>query len=166
MSKAVEKIYKIVRDNTQNIWLDTNQIANVAGLSRSVVSIYLSQLYKENKIAKKVGRPVLWKIKINNKPFHKLIGSSGSLKDVVKKCQESIVYPPNGFPIIITGPSGVGKSFLARNIFNEAKLQGVIDKEANLVTLNAADYANNPELLSSVLFGYKKVPLRVLIVIL
>ncbi|QFR69544.1 AAA family ATPase [Companilactobacillus paralimentarius] len=111
-------------------------------------------------MVKKNGRPVLWKIAKNDVPFQNLIGHSGSLKDIVKKCQESIVYPPNGFPLIITGPSGVGKSFLAKDIYNEAKKMKVISDDAKFVTLNAADYANNPELLSSVLFGYKRAPLQ------
>ena len=34
--------------------------------------------------------------------------------------------------------------------------EGVINKGAHFVVLNCADYANSPELLSSVLFGYKK----------
>jgi len=156
MVKAVDKVYEIIQKESPEDWIDTKQIADLAGLSRSVISIYLSQLFKEGKLTKKNGRPVLWKIAQNDLPFKDLIGYSGSLKEIVKKCQESIVYPPNGFPIVITGPSGVGKSFLARNIYNEAKKLQVISDDAKLVTLNAADYANNPELLSSVLFGYKK----------
>lgn len=154
--KAVDKVYKIIKDNYADEWTDTMEIAKKAELSRSVISIYLSQLYKEGKLTKKSGRPVLWKLAQNNAPFANLIGYSGSLKEVVKKCEESIVYPPNGFPLIITGPSGVGKSFLAKNIYNEAKKLGAISEDAKFITLNAADYANNPELLSSVLFGYKK----------
>lgn len=156
MTKSVDKVYKVIQEEYGDEWTDTKTIANVAGLSRNVISIYLSQLYKEGKLVKKNGRPVLWKIAKNDVPFQNLIGHSGSLKDIVKKCQESIVYPPNGFPLIITGPSGVGKSFLAKDIYNEAKKMKVISDDAKFVTLNAADYANNPELLSSVLFGYKK----------
>lgn len=156
MTKAVDRVYEIIQKESPDDWIDTQQIAELAGLSRSVISIYLSQLFKEGKLTKKTGRPVLWKIIQNDSPFKNLIGYAGSLKAIVKKCQESIVYPPNGFPIVITGPSGVGKSFLARNIYEEAKKTQAISEDARLVTLNAADYANNPELLSSVLFGYKK----------
>lgn len=156
MTKSVDKIFELIQEKYVNDWVDTKSIADAAGLSRNVISIYLSQLYKEGKLSKKNGRPVLWKIAKNNTPFQNLIGHSGSLRDIVKKCRESIVYPPKGFPLIITGPSGVGKSFLAKNIYNEAKRMKVIDEDAKFVTLNAADYANNPELLSSVLFGYKK----------
>ncbi|GEO59388.1 sigma 54-interacting transcriptional regulator [Companilactobacillus bobalius] len=156
MTKSVDKVYKVIQEEYGDEWTDTKTIADAAGLSRNVISIYLSQLYKEGKLTKKSGRPVLWKIAKDDAPFQNLIGHSGSLKDIVKKCQESIVYPPNGFPLIITGPSGVGKSFLAKDIYNEAKKMKVISDDAKFVTLNAADYANNPELLSSVLFGYKK----------
>ncbi|MQS75442.1 PRD domain-containing protein [Lactobacillus halodurans] len=156
MTKAVDKVLKIIQDKYSKNWVDTKTIAEDAGLSRSVISIYLSQLYKENKLTKKNGRPVLWKLIAEKNPFQDMIGSTGSLKEIVKRCQESIVYPPNGFPIIITGPSGVGKSFLAKNIYKQAKSIKAIDSQAKFITLNAADYANNPELLSSVLFGYKK----------
>lgn len=67
---------------------------------------------------------------------------------------------------MITGRSGVGKSYLAKKIYEEAKALGVIDKNAPFVTLNTADYANNTELLSSVLFGYKKELLLELIMTL
>ncbi len=156
MAKSVDKVYEIIKKNSHNDWISTKEVADLAELSRSVISIYLSQLFKDGKLVKKTGRPVLWKLSNTNEPFGNLIGHSGSLKDVVKRCQESIVYPPNGFPIIITGPSGVGKSFLARDIYREAKDLKVINDDAKFVTLNAADYANNPDLLSSVLFGYKK----------
>lgn len=58
--------------------------------------------------------------------------------------------------MIITGESGVRKSYLARLIYEYAKAKGVITAKAQLISLNCADYANNPELLSSVLFGFKK----------
>lgn len=156
MVKSVDKVYEVIKNNYSNDWVNTKEIANAVGLSRNVISIYLSQLYKDGKLIKQNSRPVLWKLAQKDQPFQNIIGYSGSLKEIVKKCQESIVYPPNGFPLIITGPSGVGKGFLAKNIYEEAKKLHVIDKDAKFITLNAADYANNPELLSSVLFGYKK----------
>ncbi len=66
---------------------------------------------------------------------------------------------PNGLPLIIKGNSGVGKSFLASLIYQYALDRKVIHNDAKFVVVNCADYANNPELLSAVLFGYKKEPL-------
>ena len=59
-------------------------------------------------------------------------------------------------PILLFGSSGVGKSLLAEYIYQYAKFIGTIPEDAPFVVLNCADYANNKELLSSVLFGYKK----------
>ncbi|MQS97285.1 hypothetical protein [Companilactobacillus halodurans] len=54
MTKAVDKVLKIIQDKYSKNWVDTKTIAEDAGLSRSVISIYLSQLYKENKLTKKM----------------------------------------------------------------------------------------------------------------
>ncbi|WP_374106548.1 sigma 54-interacting transcriptional regulator [Lactobacillus johnsonii] len=51
---------------------------------------------------------------------------------------------------------GVGKSYLASKIAQLAKSKGIISNEAPYIVLNCADYANNPELVSSMLFGYVK----------
>lgn len=51
--KAVDKVYKIIKDNYADKWTDTMEIAEKADLSRSVISIYLSQLYKKGKLTKK-----------------------------------------------------------------------------------------------------------------
>ena len=44
-------------------------------------------------------------------------------------------------------------------IYQYALDRKVIHNDAKFVVVNCADYANNPELLSAVLFGYKKEPL-------
>jgi transcriptional regulator with AAA-type ATPase domain/transcriptional regulatory protein LevR len=88
--------------------------------------------------------------------FSVLIGCHGSQKNIVEQCKAAVSYPPNGLPILITGESGVGKSFLAKLIYQYALEQKVISPKAPFVVLNCADYANNPELLSATLLGYKK----------
>ena len=85
-----------------------------------------------------------------------MIGADGSQKNVIERCKAAVSYPPDGLPILITGESGVGKSFLARLIHQYAVSSAVISESAPLVVLNCADYANNPELLSAALLGYKK----------
>lgn len=54
MTKSVDKVYKVIQEEYGDEWTDTKTIANVAGLSRNVISIYLSQLYKEGKLVKKM----------------------------------------------------------------------------------------------------------------
>ena len=52
------------------------------------------------------------------------------------------------------------KKFLATKIFEYAIHEQIIEEDAPFAILNCADYADNPELLSATLFGYKKGPLR------
>lgn len=88
--------------------------------------------------------------------FSGLIGAYGSQKKVVEQCKAAVNYPPHGISMLITGESGVGKSFLANLIYKYALENKVIAEDAPFIVLNCADYANNPELLSATLLGYKK----------
>lgn len=153
--RTIERVYQVLVDNASER-LTTKEIAEKLKLTRGDVSTYLTKLYSKDRIEKTGTRPVYWQVKTENSCFKKMIGFNGSLANVIKKCRESILYPNNGLSLLLTGPSGVGKSFLAQLIFDEAKRLKIISKEARFVVLNAADYANNPEILSSVLFGYKK----------
>lgn len=135
----------------------TSEIAESTGLSRNVVTTYLSQLLEEGLVSKYGTRPVYWlPKKASADPFSAFIGTEGSLKEEIDQCKAAVTYPPKGFPVLITGESGVGKSYLATLIHDYAISQEVIETTGRFVTLNCADYANNPELLSSVLFGYRK----------
>ncbi|MGG5332745.1 sigma 54-interacting transcriptional regulator [Enterococcus sp. AZ163] len=137
--------------------ITTNDVAESTHLSRNVVTTYLSQLLNEGLVEKNGTRPVYWTpIAEKKDAFSKFIGAKGSLKAEIDECKAAVTYPPKGFPILITGESGVGKSYLASLIHRFALEEKVITPSANFVTLNCADYANNPELLSSVLFGYRK----------
>lgn len=75
---------------------------------------------------------------------------------MIQKCISAVKYPPNGLSILINGATGVGKSFLASKVYEYAVQEGVIVPDAPFSILNCADYADNPELLSTTLFGYKK----------
>ena len=155
--KAKYRVFEHVKELLkQKKRATTQDIAEDMGLSRGAVSLYLSQLYREGLLQKKGTKPIYWLINESEDAFDKLIGAEGSLKPVIDKCKSAVSYPPNGFPLIITGPSGSGKNYLASLIFKYAQQIGAISKSANFVVLNCADYADNPELLSSALFGYKK----------
>lgn len=152
-----------------NKGVTAQEIADILKVQRNVVSQYLNELCREGQAVKINTRPVYFvhsnsiisntEIEVDNHekdPFIKLIGYNGSLKEQVEQCKAAAVYPNKGLPITITGKSGVGKSYIARLIFEYALYKKVIDASAPFVTFNCADYANNPELLSANLFGYKK----------
>lgn len=91
-----------------------------------------------------------------NDPFAALIGHKGSLKYIVEQCKSTVLYPPMGLPILLCGPSGVGKSVLAQKIHAFAVAAGELKADAPFIIFNCAEYANNAELLSAALFGYVK----------
>ncbi|MCB6567174.1 sigma-54 factor interaction domain-containing protein, partial [Desulfovibrio desulfuricans] len=68
----------------------------------------------------------------------------------------TVSYPPNGLTILLYGPTGTGKSFMAKLTYEYCLNKGLIDKNAKFVQVNCSEYANNPELLTANLFGYKK----------
>lgn len=153
----------------------TQNIADELNLSRSLTSNYLNQLASESKVYKNGTKPIFWFLlddKESNKDviineikrmeivhydvFDKYIGSKGSQRNIIKQCKAAVKYPPLGIPILLIGESGTGKSYLASLIYEYSIQEGILKKGSPFKLLNCADYANNPELLSSALFGYKK----------
>jgi len=86
--------------------------------------------------------------------FNQMVGSKGSMKTPVEQAKAAILYPPKGLNCLIIGPTGSGKTYFAHAMFQFAKAKQVIDNKKELVVFNCADYAHNPELLMSHLFGY------------
>lgn len=131
-------------------------IAENQGLSRNTVSHYLNRLADEGHLRKIKSKPTTFIYEPQQRsidPFDQLIGHEGSLRSLVRQFKSAVMYP-NGLPLILNGASGTGKSFIARLIYEYAKQKEQISADAPFVVLNCADYRNNPELLSSVLFGY------------
>lgn len=88
-----------------------------------------------------------------NDPFSKLIGFSDSLRANINKAKSAILYPPKGLHSLIIGPTGVGKTTFAELMYQYAKYSGTISKDANFVIFNCSEYADNPQLILSQLFG-------------
>lgn len=136
----------------------TMDIVGKLFIPRPTVSKLLNQLVRQGLVEKKGRYPVYYQIngEINESSFNDVVGFDKSLKRQIISCKSSVSYPPKGLPVLILGDSGVGKSFLAQHIYHYAMETCTIESESPFKTLNCADYANNPELLSAALFGYVK----------
>ncbi|CUH94838.1 hypothetical protein P22_0904 [Propionispora sp. 2/2-37] len=88
--------------------------------------------------------------------FSRLVGYNRSLKAIIQLAKAAVLYPPHGLHTIITGPTGVGKSELAECMYEFAVASGVFEQASPFVVFNAADYAENQQLLLSQLFGHIK----------
>lgn len=153
------RIIRLLQENPQK--QTTEEIAKRLGIQRNTASGILNELVRDGVLHKEKTRPVIFSYMENEQmlskdPFALFIGADKSLKETVEKCKLSAAYPKCGMPILLFGASGVGKSLLAEYIYQYAKFIHAIPEEAPFVVLNCADYANNKELLSSVLFGHKK----------
>ena len=88
--------------------------------------------------------------------FEDIIGSKGSLKVQISQAKAAILYPPSGLHTLVLGPSGVGKSYIVGAMYKFAAQSGNFKKDAPFIVFNCADYADNPQLLLSQLFGHVK----------
>ncbi|CAM3156547.1 sigma 54-interacting transcriptional regulator [Sporolactobacillus spathodeae] len=87
--------------------------------------------------------------------FENMIGSRDSLKNQVEQAKAALLYPPHGLNTLIIGPTGSGKTYFANKMYHFALDREIISKKG-FTTFNCADYAHNPQLLMSHLFGYVK----------
>lgn len=162
-----------------------NKMAELFNVKRNTISQYLNQMVDEEKVIKINTRPVYFlhrgvfenifspiqtcvfdslesvKTQIDSATnnidiFNQLVGSDGSLKKAIEQIKSSVLYPDGGLPLILCGPTGAGKSYTANLIYQYSVEKGVLPKNAPFISFNCAQYANNPELLSSNLFGYVK----------
>ena len=95
-------------------------------------------------------------MKNKEEDFQTLIGYDGSLRSVVETCKASLSYPPNGLPTLLYGPTGTGKSLIVKKMYEYGIHHHIFKSDSQYVHVNCSEYANNPELLTAYLFGYKK----------
>ncbi|MFH5811239.1 sigma 54-interacting transcriptional regulator [Companilactobacillus sp. FL22-1] len=185
IEKYLDKISKNALDDRNFKILETYSISQKIKLSRSTVSRYLNAGYDRGVFAKIQTHPVKYiSVKVlkdyfknvelnydnidslldsarkhsvdNGDIFRGVIGSDGSLINQIEEIKTATLYPGKGLPIMLMGPSGSGKTFLARKIYDYCLQKNLVGKSAKFQSLNCAQYFNNPELLSSILFGYTK----------
>ncbi|ADO50265.1 sigma 54-interacting transcriptional regulator [[Enterobacter] lignolyticus] len=133
------------------------QCLSLLSVKRNVISHYLNRLCEDGMLTKDSSRPVRFYLSGVQTPAAVLPQAENeSLYRQMALCRAAVDYPPDGLALLLTGESGTGKSYLASRLYDYACQQGLIAVGRPLVELNCADYANNPELLSSTLFGHSK----------
>lgn len=181
MNKEIEKyLYDLTKEieNHAEGEYSASAIGDSIGLNRSTTSSYLNQGVKEGKIIKIKGYPItflnvkaleeegvavgksayeslndLFKTAEKNS-LEEIIGAKGALKEAIDQVKTAVLYPNQGLPILLSGSSGSGKTFLAEKIYSYSVETKVIGTKAPFISFNCAQYFNNPELLSSALFGH------------
>ncbi|EKM7481369.1 sigma 54-interacting transcriptional regulator, partial [Klebsiella pneumoniae] len=121
----------------------TQDCLRFTSASRSVISLYLNQLCEEGYLRKESSRPVRFWLTEQNMVKHKeqkvsatfssLIGATGSLKTAVELCIAAVNYPDGGLPVLVTGESGVGKSYLAQLLHQYACDTGTVAPGTKLI---------------------------------
>lgn len=145
--------------------LTAAEVADILQIDRSNASRYLSELYKEEKIQKRSGRPVIYEAISDDQvhvdtstdiTFETLVGENASLKVSIQQAKAAILYPPRGLHTIIFGETGTGKSMFAECMYHFAVQSSMLKRDAPFVSFNCADYAQNPQLLFGHIFGIRK----------
>ena len=132
--------------------LDSQHISSDAQVGRLFQQEKYVKSYKEDPPKK----PTNHLLHSKQDVFASVIGINGSMKNAGEQAKAAILYPPKGLNCLITGPTGSGKTFFAHAMFQFARQNEVIGATKELTVFNCADYAHNPELLMSHLFGYAK----------
>ncbi|MDR2163143.1 MAG: sigma 54-interacting transcriptional regulator [Clostridiales Family XIII bacterium] len=84
-----------------------------------------------------------------------LVGAEGSIKSAIGLAKMSVLYPRK-LNILLMGETGVGKTTFAESVYAYAANHSLIDRDAAFVSFNCSEYADNPQLLFSHLFGHVK----------
>lgn len=135
------------------------EVGEQLNIDRSTASRYLNDLVKRNKVLKIPGKPVRYAVKSSNSSDSEqmdLIGSEEALRPILETGMAAFSYPSRPLPILFTGETGTGKSYLAEKLSHLAIKQSDILDDNAFISFNCADYAQNPELLIGQIFGIKK----------
>jgi transcriptional regulatory protein LevR/transcriptional regulator with AAA-type ATPase domain len=161
--KRIDIVLNKLTDLSKGKGVDASTLGKVLGVTRANVSSDLNKLCIEGKVKKSISRPVLFYPMRENAYLESETNSLDifakenlSLITAVEQAKAAILYPPNGMHSLILGDTGVGKSMFVSLMHQYAIEIKKLKKDAPFIVFNCADYANNPQLLMSQLFGVKK----------
>lgn len=168
-STTKEQVYELICEYTvlfsrnKTLLGSAVQIAEQIFVSRSLVSLYLNELFREGLLIKINSRPVYFLDKktlskifnvyihdsvfefvddlmdlidtklLNKGSFIKAIGYDGSLNYCIHQMQSAVKYPGNDLPILLLGNTGCGKTFLSELLAQFCIDEGLIDHSSILV---------------------------------
>ncbi|SFB32915.1 Transcriptional regulator containing an AAA-type ATPase domain and a DNA-binding domain [Lentibacillus halodurans] len=135
------------------------EIGDTLQIDRSTASRYLNDLVKANRVEKIPGKPVKYVIKMPKRKGAanlNVIGAEESLQPLLETGMAAFLYPSRPLPILLTGETGTGKSYLAEKLSNMAIENSDTSGDVPFIAFNCADYAQNPELLVGQIFGIKQ----------
>lgn len=152
-------------------------------ISRSLASQYLNELVQDGLVIKVISRPVyfihrrtieqkygrkltvdsyrtveelmcLLENRTEEKPdFQKAVGHDTSLSYCVEQCKAAMQYPPNGLPLMLSGATGTGTSFLAQLTYEYARRTNCLSTDGRLITIHCAEYREDGRQLFEALFN-------------
>lgn len=159
----IEGIYQALLSlqKTRPEGVSAMDIGELIDIDRSNISRYLNSLYRQGRLEKIEGRPVLYKNKSTEEGHQgynldKMVGARQSLAMPIERAKAAILYPPKGLHTLILGETGVGKSMFAEQMYYFAIESGILDSNPPFIRFNCADYAHNQNLLTGQIFGVKK----------
>lgn len=167
----IGKKLNISRNNVSkelNILVSEKKVIKIIGkpvyyIDRSRVEEILERKIDKNIMETKSMRLLLkpdnseYEENLNNADiFSSIIGSEWSMEVPIKQAKAAILYPPRGLHTLLVGPTGVGKTMFAEMMYNYALQIKKIKPNVKFVMFNCAEYAENPQLIISQLFGHVK----------
>ena len=152
-----ETVYDMIKEScAQGIeQIDTSSLAKRLNMQRSNVSAILNSLVHEGRVIKTNTRPVYYGLPLEAKerdPFESLVGHDGTISNAIKLAKAAILYPNKSLNSLIIGNVGSGKSLMTRKMFEFAKLENRISKDAQYIKINCRHYINNTTELITALF--------------
>lgn len=168
IEKVLEALGMLYEEKKQGITAE--EIAYRLQSDRSNISRDLNQLHKEQRCYKEKTRPVRFfpcthkRVPKTGVPketpkmvdMDKFLKRNPSLFHQIEQGKAAILYPGDGMHMLLLGETGVGKSLFADLLHKYGIQSGKLAEASPFIQFNCADYAHNPQLLMSQLFGHVK----------
>lgn len=168
IEKVLEALGMLYEEKKQGITAE--EIAYRLQSDRSNISRDLNRLHKEQRCYKEKTRPVRFFPCTHNRvpktgvpketpkmvDMDKFLKRNPSLFHQIEQGKAAILYPGDGMHMLLLGETGVGKSLFADLLHKYGIQSGKLAEASPFIQFNCADYAHNPQLLMSQLFGHVK----------